>query len=246
MQRDRDVLYLQSMYPGSMKLLQEHVSRVCDEMDYQGSPIYDEYPDRMVIHQMCDSICSRIMESREIPEEIMELWNLGAMPEESVSGFEKQRLAPEMEEVESYEVRPWKILDAWEAESEDDEELTGQQNRSPRGNRPPGRPPQGPPSWGPPPGRPPQGPPPWGPPPGRPPQGPPSWGPPPGRPPQGPPPWGRPPGRPPHGRPPAQPPWVVCPVPGRCFRRRPDWFRDVVQLLTLNEIHRRRCRSGLC
>ena len=92
----------------------------------------------------------------------------------------------------------------------------------------PGRPP----SWGPPPGpgRPPGGPPPWGPPPGpgRPPGGPPPWGPPPGpgRPPGGPPPWGPPPG-PPHGQ-------------------KQGWLQDMIQVLFMNEMQNRRCRTGRC
>ncbi len=108
----------------------------------------------------------------------------------------------------------------------------------------PGRPPQGPPPG---PGRPPQGPPPG---PGRPPQGPPPG---PGRPPWGLPPGpGRPPWGPPQGPPPGpgRPPWG--PPPGSWgASQKPSsgsgsWLGDMVQVLLMNEIQKRRCRTGMC
>ena len=204
----QDIEYFQAFYPESMKRLQTYVAAECDKMDYQGSPIYDEYPDRVVMNRMCDNIC------RNIPEEMGRcLTEAKPLP-----GMECACENTEVEEVEIYEL-------------------------------PSGRPPQGPPPWGPPPGRPPQGPPPWGPPPGRPPQGPPPWGPPPGRPPQGPPPWGPPQGPPPWGPPPGRPPqgpppWG--PPPGPPSSGRPNWLNDMIRILLLNELQRRRCMNGRC
>ena len=56
----QDLEYLQGMYPGHMKRLQEYVISACDHLDYKNSPMYDEYPDRMMINQVCDSICDQI------------------------------------------------------------------------------------------------------------------------------------------------------------------------------------------
>lgn len=75
------------------------------------------------------------------------------------------------------------------------------------------------------PGRPPQGPPPG---PGRPP-----WGPP-----QGPPPG---PGRPPWGPPPGS--WGASQKPSSGSG---SWLGDMVQVLMMNEIQKRRCRTGMC
>lgn len=183
----QDIEYFQSFYPESMKRLQAYVAAECDKMDYQGSPMYDEYPDRVMINRMCDSIC------RGIPDDMSRcLMDTKPLPGMSCASCGNT----EVEEVEIYEL------------------LQGQQ----LGYGGQGRPP-----WGPPPGpRPPQGPPPWGPPPGP-------------RPPQGPPPWGPPPGpRPPWGPPPR-------PQPGR-----PNWMNDIVRVLLLNELQRRRCRNGRC
>ena len=49
--RIRDFEYFKSMYPDRVKALQLVVEEVCDEMEYEGSPIYDEYPDRILMEQ---------------------------------------------------------------------------------------------------------------------------------------------------------------------------------------------------
>ncbi|MEY8354184.1 hypothetical protein AALB39_12600 [Lachnospiraceae bacterium 54-53] len=189
----QDLEYLQGMYPGHMKHLQEYVVSACDHLDYRNSPMYDEYPDRMLINQICDSICVRIREEGIITEdEIMGNSDSGQWMEEN-------------QETEKMD---------WEEDEEDGSGLLAQQGSSTWGP-PPG---QRPPSWGPgsrPPGhRPPH----WGPPPG---QKPPSWGPGP-RPPY----WGPPPG--------PKPP------------RNNSWLNEIISVLLLNEMHRRRCRTGRC
>ena len=44
----RDLEYLQQMYPQEVKRYQQRVAQMLDRMDYDGSMIYDEYPDRLV------------------------------------------------------------------------------------------------------------------------------------------------------------------------------------------------------
>lgn len=156
--RIREMEYFQSIYPQSIKLLQRYVTEECDRMDYKGSPMYDEYPDRLMIEQTCEKICRRISEvSPDKETQIGEAsgesteWDLDA------------------EQVEIYEAG--KKAQSSSVQEEDAEEVREQQLEE--RNLTLERPPQGPPPWGSP-GRPPQGPPPWGPP-GRPPQGPPPW-----------------------------------------------------------------------
>ena len=170
----RKVEYFQSIYPQNMKLLRGYVVEECDLMDYEGSPMYDEYPDQQTIRQICKKICERI------PANV----------------FSK-------------------------------EEPILQQQQLERRRPGPNHPPAGPPPW-----NPPSGPPPWGPPPGpnRPPYGPPPG---PNRPPYGPPPG---PNRPPSG----PPPWGPPPSP------KPRWLQDIIQILFMNEMQNRRCRTGRC
>ena len=41
-----DLEYLQQMYPSYAKKYQVRISQMLDRMDYEGSMIYDQYPDR--------------------------------------------------------------------------------------------------------------------------------------------------------------------------------------------------------
>lgn len=55
-----DISYLQSMYPDSTKTIMETVKATCDQYDYQGSCIYDEYPDRIWIEKISNSIYEQV------------------------------------------------------------------------------------------------------------------------------------------------------------------------------------------
>ena len=52
----RDLEYLQQMYPREVKRYQMRVSEMLDRMDYDGSMIYDEYPDRFGVERMAASM----------------------------------------------------------------------------------------------------------------------------------------------------------------------------------------------
>ena len=46
-----------SMYPREIRMIQSYVSEACDRMDYQNSPMYDEWPEQRMVDQMCNSVC---------------------------------------------------------------------------------------------------------------------------------------------------------------------------------------------
>lgn len=147
----QDLEYLQGMYPIHMKRLQEYVISACDHLDYRNSPMYDEFPDRILVNQVCDSICAQIHKD-------------GIIADEQTA----QADTSEKEEVEKM---------GWEEDEAANFGMCAQQRYSTWG--PPGSWPPDDPPWGPPPGRrPPEWGPPdrpeWGPPGNR----PPGWGPP--------------------------------------------------------------------
>ncbi len=178
----RDLEKLKGMYPKEVRSIQEMVEDECDKMEYEGSLMFDEYPDKVMISQ----IVKRIYDS-------------AAEGQQDIQKFEVEQSDRGLYEREQYEEGAYEESDMEAEEIPLEGNLVAQRGpgRPPGPGWGPGRPPGPPPGpgWGP--GRPP-GPPPgpgWGPgrPPGRPPG--PGWGP--GRPP-GPPPgpgWG--PGRPP-------------------------------------------------
>ena len=63
----RDVEYMKSMYPMSAKKILPYVEEECDRMEYEGSMIYDEYPDRLQLRFMTKRIYERAQEEEENP-----------------------------------------------------------------------------------------------------------------------------------------------------------------------------------
>ena len=58
----RDLEYLQEMYPAEAKRYRKVIADVLDRLDYDGSMIYDEYPDRWQIYRLTQIIVDRIKE----------------------------------------------------------------------------------------------------------------------------------------------------------------------------------------
>lgn len=56
----RDFEYMKSMYPIAVKRILPYVEEECDRMSYEGSMIYDEYPDQLQIHLMCKRIYDKV------------------------------------------------------------------------------------------------------------------------------------------------------------------------------------------
>ncbi len=52
----RDLEYLEQMYPLHAKKLQARVVQILDRMDYEGSLMYDEYPDKWQLYRLGESI----------------------------------------------------------------------------------------------------------------------------------------------------------------------------------------------
>lgn len=61
----RDLEYLQQMYPMEAKKYQKIIAGILDKLDYEGSMIYDEYPDRLSIYRLSQDILDRIKREEE-------------------------------------------------------------------------------------------------------------------------------------------------------------------------------------
>ncbi|MCD7994369.1 MAG: hypothetical protein LUK37_22330 [Clostridia bacterium] len=71
----QDIEYLKSMYPSRIRILQGYVAEACDRLDYKNSPMYDEYPDHMMINRLCDTICDTVIAS-EGAQKVRGMWNI--------------------------------------------------------------------------------------------------------------------------------------------------------------------------
>ena len=71
----RDLEYLQEMYPRQAKNLQKRIVSILDKLDYEGSMMYDEYPDKWQLYRLSDTVVDvlrREEEEKETSEHITE------------------------------------------------------------------------------------------------------------------------------------------------------------------------------
>ncbi len=64
----RDLEYLQQMYPMQAKKYQKVIAETLESIDYEGSMIYDEYPDKWQIYRLTQMIMDKIEKESETPE----------------------------------------------------------------------------------------------------------------------------------------------------------------------------------
>lgn len=69
----RDFEYMKSMYPMAVKRILPYVEEECDRMSYEGSMIYDEYPDQLQIHMMCNRIYDKVKHQKPSNDMEMEM-----------------------------------------------------------------------------------------------------------------------------------------------------------------------------
>lgn len=60
----QDLEYLQQMYPTDVRRFQRRISEMLDRTDYEGSMIYDEYPDRYSLRALSESM-RKVLEKEE-------------------------------------------------------------------------------------------------------------------------------------------------------------------------------------
>ena len=60
MEYEKDMERMKELYPREVKRIQDMVEEECDKMEYEGSLMFDEYPDRMMLEQIADRIAERM------------------------------------------------------------------------------------------------------------------------------------------------------------------------------------------
>lgn len=69
----RDFEYMKSMYPITVKQILPYVEEECDRMSYEGSMIYDEYPDQLQIYMMCNRVYDKVKKQKQNDDMGMEM-----------------------------------------------------------------------------------------------------------------------------------------------------------------------------
>ena len=70
----RDLEYLQQMYPTEAKRYQKMIAETLDKIDYEGSMIYDEYPDKWQIYRLTQIIVDKMKQSDDKQTQELD-WN---------------------------------------------------------------------------------------------------------------------------------------------------------------------------
>ena len=83
----RDYDYMKSIYPDTAKRVLPYMEEECDRMEYDGSMMYDEYPDRLQLRLMCRRIYDKAEKEEENPGSwLMDFtghWQMPAIRQES-------------------------------------------------------------------------------------------------------------------------------------------------------------------
>lgn len=64
---DRDLDYFKRLYPNIARRIQSEIDDECDKLEYDGSIMFDEYPDKVSLDRIIDRIIDRIRDMDDMP-----------------------------------------------------------------------------------------------------------------------------------------------------------------------------------
>ena len=64
-EQDRDLQVMKSFYSKTAMQVQELVEQECDRMEYDGSMMFDDYPDKLMMRQICTRIEEKLPEDEK-------------------------------------------------------------------------------------------------------------------------------------------------------------------------------------
>ncbi|MEF9941238.1 MAG: hypothetical protein RSA90_06615 [Lachnospiraceae bacterium] len=63
-----DYEYMKSLYPQVAKKILPYVEEECERLEYKGSMIYDAYPDKVLLHLVCERVYNQMNDWEEVVE----------------------------------------------------------------------------------------------------------------------------------------------------------------------------------
>lgn len=79
MEYEKDMERMKELYPKDVTRILEFVEEECDKMEYEGSLMFDEYPDRLMLERVTERIYQKV-KSGEENLKTEEFWNGQAPP----------------------------------------------------------------------------------------------------------------------------------------------------------------------
>lgn len=61
---EKDWDYMKEMYPQMAREIQDKVDEECDKLEYDGSMMFDEYPDKLMIRTICERIYKKMQDGK--------------------------------------------------------------------------------------------------------------------------------------------------------------------------------------
>lgn len=89
---DSEIEFWKEMYPDKMKKIQNYVEETCDKLDYDGSAMYDECPDKVTLYRISTMIYDMLMDDEEFQMEIGEDEMEPEMDDEMEESLESSQL----------------------------------------------------------------------------------------------------------------------------------------------------------
>ena len=85
MASERDLRMLQSMFPQTARMLLPYIEEACDRMEYDGSMMYDQYPDAETVRRIQEGIWEKTagqfpVQPEETPDEMLMMQMPGRGP----------------------------------------------------------------------------------------------------------------------------------------------------------------------
>lgn len=67
-QEAKDMQYLKEMYPKTTERMQQIIDEECDRQEFEGSILFDQYPDRLGVNRMVNRVFDRMKMESETDE----------------------------------------------------------------------------------------------------------------------------------------------------------------------------------
>lgn len=133
MEYEKDLERMREMYPKDVARVASYISEYCDELEFEGSRIYDENPDRLMMEKEAQALYEKVRKELGLGESE----NEASVEEPVMEGTSQEQ--PEDERVEAFSLTP---PAEWSQPEETDAGIEAASPQNPGGLMPP-PPPQG-------------------------------------------------------------------------------------------------------